>query len=341
VTFQHPHLLWALLALPVLGWLWWLAALRRHRRLACFIGRETWPVLNRSVSTVARRWKAVLLFGAVALAIVAGARPQWGTRERLVRERGIDIIVAMDVSRSMLAADIAPSRLEQAKMRFRQLLATIPGQRVGILPFAGQAFLQCPLTTDYGVAMSYLANLGPDTVGVPGTNIAAAIERAREAFEQGGVSDNRILILITDGESHEGDAHEQARLAAQAGIRIFALGIGTPEGAPIVLPDGSLAEDRQGRKILTRLDAALLRDIANITGGHAYIARPGENLDIRPLAEKIRSLQASDFGPDNRRRVLVEERYQIPLAMALGLLFIEALLGDRRRLVPRTAGGAS
>jgi Ca-activated chloride channel family protein len=330
MTFQNPLLLWGLVALLPLVWLWRVAARLSARRLEAFVGRETWPVLNRSVSSGRRRWKAVLLLAAVALAVVAAARPLWGTRERVVRERGVDIIVAMDVSRSMLAGDVEPSRLEAAKTRFRQLLASIPGQRVGILPFAGQAFLQCPLTTDYGVAMDYLGALDTGTVSVQGTNIAEAIERARAAFAEGSAGGSQVLLLITDGESHEGEVIQQARLAAEEGIRIYALGIGSPEGAPIVEPNGALREDAERHKILTRLDAATLKEVAEITGGHSYISRPGERIDIRPLAQEIQRMQKGEFG-DEKRRIVREERYQIPLGIALALLIAEALLGDRRR----------
>lgn len=335
MTFQHPHMLWLLVALVPLAWLWNAVRRRRERRLAAFVERGTWPLLNAVVSTRARWWRTVLVFGAVALSIVAAARPQWGARERVVQERGIDIIVAIDVSQSMLATDIEPNRLEQSKRRFRELLTRFPGNRIGVMPFAGEAFLQVPLTSDYGLALKVLDSVDTRTIGTQGTNIADAIARARRAFREGGMG-TPVLLLITDGEGHEGDVLEEARLAAAEGVRIFSLGIGTPQGSAIRLADNRLLEDSEGHKVLSRLDAETLRRIAEITGGQSFVARPGDEIDIAPLVAQLGRLERAQFGEESRRLVR-EERFQIPLALALMLLFVEGLFGDRRKIAPRAA----
>lgn len=345
MTFQHPEMLWGLVALIPLGVLWRFFAGRRERRLEEFVGRETWPVLNRYVSAAARRWKTALFFTAIAFAVVAAARPLWGTRERLARERGIDLIVAIDVSKSMLARDVEPTRLEHAKRSFRQLLASFSGHRIGIVPFAGEAFLQCPLTSDYGIALDFLEGLDTDVVGVQGTNLAAAIERANEAFGDGGLG-QRVMLIITDGEDHEGKAIEAARQAAESDMTIFALGIGSPDGAPVFDKQGNILEDKQGHKVNSRLDIETLRQIAELTGGHSYIARPGEGIDVSPLVSELSKFEQTDGGREGRRTIVREERFQYPLAVAVVLLLTEALLGDRKRGLPRgrvpaREGGAS
>lgn len=329
MTFVFPQLLWLALALVPLAVLARWIRVRREQRLERFVSRDNWPLLNPWVSRPSRMWKGILIFVALAFAVTAAARPQWGSREQILRESGIDMLVAMDVSRSMLAEDVEPNRLEHAKNRLRELLLRFPGHRIGIIPFAGEAIVQCPLTTDYSVALGFLNDLNTGTIGYQGTDIAAAIETARGAFREGGIG-ARVLLLVTDGESHQGDAIEQARLAAREGIRIYALGIGTEEGSTIRI-DGRLLHDREGSPVLTRLDAGLLRELADITGGQAYVSRPGETIDIRPLADDLARLERGEFDEQGVRRTIREERFQWPLGIALALLFVEGFLGDRRR----------
>lgn len=337
MTFEAPMWLWGLVAVAVLAALLPLLAAGERARLGRFVAPAHWALLNPYVSLMARRARGVLMVAALVLAVLAAARPSWGVREQLVRERGIDMIVALDVSSSMLASDTPggrTSRLDVAKGRLRDLLSRFPGHRVGIVPFAGDAFLQCPLTTDYGIAFKVLESLDPSTVGAPGTNIGRAIEVAVEGFRGGGVG-SRVLILVTDGEDHEGRAAEAAKQAAQAGVRIYAIGIGSEAGAPIRDAQGKLREDAQGAKILTRLDATTLRQIADATGGLAFVSPEGSLLDTRPLVEQLAGLERGDFGEE--KRVLREERYQFPLALALLLLLIEGLLGDRRSRIADSA----
>lgn len=328
MTFEQPAWLFVLLAVPVLWVAFSWARRRRDRKLAAFVHPGAWAILNPEVSRTARRWKAFLLFGAFAFAVIAAARPTWGTRERLVRETGIDIVLAVDVSRSMLATDVPPNRLESARGQLRQILAAFPGQRVAIVPFAGDAFVQCPLTTDYAIALQVLDGLGTRTVGAQGTNIARAIEVSREAFEEGGVG-SRVLVLLTDGEHHEEGLEEQIAAARTEGLRIFTLGIGSPEGAPIKDDAGRLLEAPDGTKVLSRLDVETLRRIADETGGAAYVAGAGRGLDVRPLIDQLRGFERAEFSEE--QRVVREERYQWPLAIALVLLFIEGIIGERRR----------
>ncbi|MCB2154097.1 VWA domain-containing protein [bacterium] len=329
MTYQHPQLLWLLVALVPLAIVWrWVRAMRQQK-LSRFVDNQNsnWSVLNPFVSTTARRWQALLLFTALALSVFAAARPLFGTRERMIRQSGIDILVALDVSESMLATDVKPNRLTEAKTKLRQVLSSFPGQRLGVIPFAGDAFLQCPLTTDYGIVLDVLQNVDTRTIGTPGTNLGRAIEVARNAFREGSVG-TPVLVLITDGEDHSGHVEEQAKLAAEEGILIYTLGIGSTEGSPIVMPDGTLKEDADGSKILSKLDAETLVKVAEMTGGKAYIADGSTSLDVKPLISELRTFQQTDFAEN--RRVVREERFQYPLALALILLFLEGLIGDRR-----------
>ena len=332
--FQDPMLLLLLLAVPLLALAGRWARARRKRRLEAFAERATWGWLSVSVSRAARRAKAVILLAAFALAVVGAARPTWGARERIVKERGVDIIVAVDVSNSMMAADMEPTRLEQARRVVRRLLSELPGQRIGLVPFAGDAFLQCPLTTDYAIVQEMLAYLGPNIIGEQGTDIGRAIEVSRQAFAEGSTG-TKVLVLITDGEDHEGAVDEQAELARGEGVRIFTLGLGTPDGAEVPDLERSQGAVRRilqapdGTRVYSRLDVETLKLLSERTLGETYVARPGQVLDVRPLADSIKAMRAEEFG--EARRVIPEERFQWPLALALALLLAEGLLRERRR----------
>ncbi len=334
MTFQEPHYLWLLLMIVPIVLLGHVLQRRRDKRLAEFAEKDTWKLLNPNVSRSARRWRSVLLLLAIIFSIVTAARPLWGTRERKVQERGIDVIVAVDVSTSMLAADIEPNRLEQAKMRFRELLARFPGHRIGIMPFAGDAFLQCPLTSDYGIAMDVLSNLDTEVISTPGTNLARAITVARRAFDQGSIG-TKVLLLITDGENHEEGLEKEIEEAAKDGIRIYCLGIGSPEGAPIYNQNGEIYEDKNGHKVLSKLDLETLKSVSEMTNGKAYVARPGEKIDLKPMIADLDDLEMGLQSDTSSMRITKEERYQIPLLLTLILFLIEAFIGERRNTIHR------
>lgn len=325
--FVNPEYLWLLLALIPLVMLWSLSGRFRDTRLSRFAVRDNWPLLNRSVSPRGRFHKGALVLVALALAVVAAARPYWGTREREVKRRGTNIIYAVDVSDSMLANDVDPSRLDYARTLLRQILVETPGNRVGVMPFAGEAFLQCPLTTDYGIARDILGQVNYDSVALPGTDIPSVIDTAIEAFGRSG-SGERVLVLLTDGEDHSEAILQAADRAKEAKMAIFGLGIGSTEGSPIRMPDGSFKEAPDGTKVYTRLNEEILRDLADRTGGRAYIAGRGGRIDPGPIIRDIQSITKEELGEE--KRVVPEERYQYPLAFALLCLMIEGLIGERR-----------
>ena len=335
--FIYPQMLWLLLLLVPLLAAWNFVAKAHERSLAKFLVRDNWGLLSFTVSRRARFHKALLVLLAIVLSVIAAARPYWGTRERDVMQRGVNIIFAIDVSKSMMATDVSapsldpkklPNRLEAAKTLVRQILAETKGDRVGLMPFAGEAFLQTPLTTDHGIVQDSVKQVDFDSVSLPGTNMNALIEEATKAFERSGEG-TRVLVVVTDGESHSAKDTEAARAAAAKGIRIFALGIGTKEGAPIRLPDGAYKEDAEGHKVLTVLNTQLLGELASMTGGKAYTSGITGQIDPTPIIAELGSLEKIDFGKE--KRVVREERYQWPLALALLCLALETLLHDRRR----------
>lgn len=335
--FIYPQMLWLLLLLIPLLAAWNFVAKAHERSLARFLVRDNWRLLSATVSTRARFHKALLILLALVFSVIAAARPYWGTRERDVTQRGVNIIFAVDVSKSMMATDVStraldpqklPNRLEAAKTLVRQILAETQGDRVGLMPFAGEAFLQTPLTTDHGIVQDSVKQVDFDSVSLQGTNITALVKEATGAFERSGEG-TRVLVVLTDGESHSEKEIEAAREAAAKGIRIYALGIGSKDGAPIRLADGTYKEDAEGHKVLTSLNTKLLGDLASITGGKAYTSGITGQIDPTPIIEELQNMEKVDFGQE--KRIVREERYQWPLALALLCLAMEGFLHDRRR----------
>lgn len=326
--FIHPEVLWLFVLLVPLVVLWSFLRRGTEHRLARWMVRDNWALLSATVSPRARFHKGVLVLLALSLSIFAAARPYWGTREREVASAGVNIILAVDVSRSMLANDVPPNRLEHAKSLVRQIVTEMRGHRVGLLPFAGDSFIQVPVTSDYSILLDAVRRLSTDTIGLQGTDIPGAIDSAIEAFEAVGPGE-RVLVLLTDGEDHSGAITRGARRAAENEIIIFALGIGTPEGSPVILPDGRFLEDANGIKVHSRMEPAIIRTLAEETGGRAYTAGDGGLINPGPLLRDLNNLETTEFSP--RVRVVREERYQFPLALAILCLMVEGALQDRRR----------
>lgn len=326
-------LLWLLL--PV-TWLVFHLGARRGRRLRTLISathlRELAP---EAAPTRARRLELLWLL-AVALLLLALARPQWGVRWEEVRRRGLDIMVLMDTSRSMLAADLKPSRLQQAKWAVEELAGRLQGDRIGLVSFAGDSFLQCPLTIDYAAFLMTLQDVYVGIIPKGGTAIGQALETAVDSFDQGSGSD-KVIILISDGEEHEGiGAEVLARLKAGK-IRVFALGAGTLEGelVPAGEGDSGFAKDRQGRVVKSSLNEGTLEQIALDTGGAYVRAVPGDFGVERILAQGLAGLEREER--ESRLRRTHRDRYGWFIGTALGVLLIESTL--RRGVRVRREGG--
>ncbi len=340
----EPRALW-LLAVPlVLAILGGAAVLRRRealRRAAGALGERVAPGAG-AARPAARLGLQILGLGLLAVAL---ARPQCGARTELSKRYGVDLVVALDASRSMLARDVKPDRLTRAKLELSALLDQLSGDRVGIVVFAGEAFVQCPLTTDYAAAKLFLKAVGPDSIPQQGTSIESALAAAGEVLEAGERgARSKVVLLLTDGEDNEPGALEAADDLAAQGIRVFAVGIGSRTGEPIPLVDKQGAvvgykKDRQGSTVLTRLDEGLLRSIAERTSGR-YFHTAGTALELGEVRAELDRLEKSEI--EGRLTVAFEDQYAVAaypgfLFLLGGLVLREGRQPDRDRKREGTA----
>jgi len=330
--WAHPEGLIWLWLVPALAGFWVWAFRARRGALARLAEAPVRSALAASVDWASRHRKATLVSAAAGCLILALVGPQWGFEWEQVKRRGIDLVIALDVSKSMLAQDVKPNRLKRAKLAIQELIPLLGGDRIGLVVFAGTGFVQCPLTIDYGAFTLTLDDVSTDAIPRGGTALAQAIRTGVAAFAA-SASESRVLVLITDGEDLEGDAAAAARDAAQAGVKIFAVGMGTPEGELIPVEDEqgsrSFLKDLEGRTVKSRLDEAALQQIALQTGGSYVRATPTAfGLDAL-YRERIATMKAQEMEGGRRKRH--ELRFQWPLAAALGLLCVEMLMRERRR----------
>jgi len=332
MRFAAPQYLWLLLGVPVLAGLLVLSFRRRRRALEAFGELRLVRRLSTSASLERRVIKAALLVAAAFFLVLALARPQWGAGLETVARRGIDVIIAVDTSTSMLAEDVKPNRMAQARAAVTSFIDLLHGDRVGLVAFAGIAYVACPLTLDYSAADMFVDVLDTDLIPVQGTAVAEAIEKSIGAFRQ-GERRYKVLVLITDGEDHEGNVAGAARAAAAEGITIYTIGVGSAAGEPIPLRNArgdiiGYKEDRAHRKVTSRLGEGDLESIALATGGKYFRSTP-EGIELRRVNEEITRMDQRTLS--GRTMVAYEERYQLPLGIAIALLALEAALIDRRR----------
>src|SRR5438034_6060716 len=270
MTFGAPEWLWGLLLVPLLVALFVRAEHRGLRRLQEFVSARLLPQLAGTVNRPRRIIKFGLELLGLSLAIISLAQPRWGYTFQDVKRKGLDLLIAVDTSRSMLSNDIQPDRLERVKLAAQDLINELQGDRVGLIAFAGRAFLQAPLTIDYEAVMESINNLDAKTIPEGGTNISSAITLATQSFGKSATG-NRALIIFTDGEELSGDAVKTAKIAADAGVRIFTIGVGTPQGSliPITGENGETAfvKDSAGQVVKSKLAEKRLREIAQTTDG--------------------------------------------------------------------------
>ncbi len=332
MRFAEPNLLWGLFLIPLL--LLWFASIerRRGRDLARWVAPAVWPDLNAELSGGRRKVSMILVTVSFLFLLLGAARPQFGSRVLETRQKGIDVVLAVDISLSMEARDVLPTRRGRALQETLALLDLLEGDRVALVSFAGEAFLQSPLTLDRGAIRLLLPLLDPDQVAEPGTNLQAAIERSLEAF-QPDPSRGRAIILLTDGESHDGQLDRAIQKATEEKARICAIGIGKSDGEPIPLMGGDATtqeykKDRHGHVVVTRLDEEPLREICQRTGG-TYTRAEAGSASPR-VYEALRALKQGEL--EGGVGVRYEERYAYFAALALLLLLFEGILGERRRV---------
>ena len=325
--FANPQYLWLLLAIPVLVVLFGLAAHGRSRRLARFGRPELLEELMPEVSTGRVTLKFILFCLAVALIVLAAARPQFGSKLREEKAQGIEMMLTVDVSNSMLAEDFQPNRLERTKYAIGKLFEGLKQDRVGLIVFAGEPKVQLPITSDYRMAKAFARKIDPSLVSIQGTAIGKALEQALLAFSSDTEqSHGRVIILITDGENHDDDALAVAERAAGMGVKIFTIGIGTPEGAPIQI-GGEFIKDENGEKVVSKLNEEMLARIAEITGG-AYVRSTTQSIGLDEVVKAINEMEQTELS--TVRFEEFNEQYQYLLIAALALLLAEFLLLDRR-----------
>ncbi len=336
MRFFDPQSFWILLGVLALGvFIFW--AIGRKKQLLARFGDLPLVLKNAPYISFGRqRTKAILLLLGLALIVLTLARLQFGTHLEMVKREGIDIIVALDVSNSMLAQDMKPSRLEQAKQEIREIIGRLKGDRIGLVAFAGEGFIQCPLTVDYAAAQMLLGVMDNTSVSRQGTSISSAIEAAQRAYDQKD-KQHKVMLLLTDGEDHEGNAAEMADKARQDGVRIYTIGIGSPQGEPIPVLDQSgrqlgFKKDQSGEVIVSRLDEETLQKIALATGGKYYHAGQGE-IALDRIFDEIAKLEKKEL--EGTLVTKYEDRYQLPLLLAMVLVVGEFFFPERKKVVRR------
>ncbi|MBU1086839.1 MAG: VWA domain-containing protein [Candidatus Omnitrophica bacterium] len=331
MKFANLQFNYFFLALAGLAVVYYFAAKKKKALLSNFANAHLLKSIAVSFSQKKENTRVMLLLLALLLMIIALLRPQWGFVWQDVQQRGADIFVAVDVSKSMLTRDVLPSRLERVKLAIEDLTSQLQGDRIGLIAFSGSAFVQCPLTIDYNGFLLTANDLNAGIIPRPGTNIASAINQAIESFSAGSEGTSRILIIITDGESHEGDAVGAAAKAAESKIKIHTIGVGTTEGELISIPDENgktgFLKDDQGQVIKSRLNESILQEIALKSGGTYIKSTPMQfGLDFL-YKNKIISTDQKELTTSREKKLL--ERFQIPLGLALLLLCWEPFISKR------------
>lgn len=339
MEWLHPTYLWALAAVPIVVALFLWAAWRRRTAMESFGDMEIVSRLTSAVSARRRRWKAAAVVGGVLCLAVALAGPRLGTELREMKREGVDLVIALDVSMSMTAEDVAPNRLDRAKNEIRKLLGELQGDRVGLVIFAGDAFIQCPLTTDYSALRLFLDVANPSLIPTPGTDFGAALRMAAQAFEAPTESEDqaqtKALLFVSDGENHVADIEGIVQSAREENIILFAAGVGETAGSPIpVYQNGrqvGYKRNSAGEIVHTRLEEAALQDISS-EGAYFRIARTSSSLP--QITSALDRLEKQEFAQSEYEQY--EERYQWPLALALFLLIAERFVSDRRKTLAPT-----
>ncbi|MEW6380521.1 MAG: VWA domain-containing protein [bacterium] len=334
MRFADPQWFYLFVLIPalVLFCLW--ADGRRQKAVQRFGNPLLLHKLSSSSSGLKRpARKIVLVLLALSLLILALARPQWGVRMQTIHRKGIDVLIALDTSKSMLAEDIKPNRLERAKHEIARLIDKLPQDRIGLICFAGTSMVHCPLTLDHAAAKILLRIIDTETVPIRGTAIGEAIQQARKAFIQ-EEKKYKVLILLTDGEDHSSQPLEAAKEAAQDGIRIYTIGLGSEAGEPIPIRDQNGAhlgyqKDRHGQIIMSRLDQTTLEKIAHLTGGEYYHAATAE-LELDRVYQDIDNMEKKNL--QSKKYIQYEDRFVYFLFPALLLLLLEFFLGDHRKV---------
>ena len=333
MKFGSLNYLFFLWVIPVMGVFYVYAFRKRDKMLALFCGKELIGELVPDFKKGRRIIKALLILLGIILGIFAMTRPQWGFHWEEIKRVGVDVMVAIDVSESMLAEDVKPNRLERAKREVIDLIEMLEGDRIGLIAFAGTSFVQCPLTLDYGACKMFLDYIDTDLIPVPGTAIAEVIKTSLKSFSK-RERKSKALILITDGEDHEGEPIDAAKEAKKEGIKIFTIGVGREGGAPIPLKDGSggFKKDRKGDMVITHLDEVTLQKIALETGG-SYVRSVTGDMDLDKIYQEGIKQHVEQKQLKSTRKRRWEERFQWFIFFALLFVSVEFFVSERRAVL--------
>ncbi len=324
--FANTEFFYLLIAIPLLVAIYMLAMYQRRKRLARFGSKEAMSILIPNFSLSSVRIKMIIFISMLTLLIVAAARPQIGSKLRTVKSKGVEMMLVVDVSNSMLAEDFAPNRLSQTQYAIEQLFNGLRNQeRVGLIAFAGEAAVELPITSDYRMAQAFTKRLSPNSVSVQGTDIGKALELGMLSFS-GSENMSKVMILITDGEAHDNKALAAAERAKQMGIKIFTIGIGTPEGAPITI-NGEYMTDNEGNMVVTKLGEEMLQQIAQSSDG-AYVRATNQSLGLDEMVRSINAMEQKDLS--TLQYMEYGELFQYLLIAALILLTLEFIIQERK-----------
>ena len=322
--FANIEMLWWLITIPVFVIAYIIITKRKQRQLMEFGDPELMAQLMPDASKSRPIVKFTLLMVALVLLIVAAARPQYGQQEKTVKRQGIEVMVALDISNSMLAEDVAPNRLDRAKQMLSKMIDNMTDDKVGLVVFAGEAFTQLPITCDYVSAKMFLNTISPKLIPTQGTAIGAALQTAIRSFGSQESDAGRAIILITDGENHEDDATAVAKQAQELGIQVFVIGIGKPEGSPIPVPGtNDYIKDRSGQVVVSRLNEEMCHEIAQ-AGKGAYVRCDNTNTAMRALQQELNRIATTDL--ETTVYADYNEQYQSFLLIALLLLVIDCFI---------------
>lgn len=323
--FANVEYLYLLILIPILVAVLGVASWRRRHLLERFGNMEIIKTLIPDFSRARMRLKAAIYLVALTLLIFAAARPQLGSKLREEKAKGVEMMLVVDVSNSMLAEDFEPNRLERTKYAINRLFEGLQQERVGLVAFAGEPKVQLPITSDYRMAQAFARRLSTTLVAEQGTDIARALELAMLSYSSQSER-SRVMVLITDGENHEADAVEQARKAAELGIKIYTIGIGTPEGAPIEI-DGEFIKDENGEMVVSKLGEQMLEEIAAVTDA-AYVRATKQSIGLEEIVKSINDMEKAELT--TLRYEEYNEQYQWLIGVALFLLICEGLILPRR-----------
>ena len=326
--FANIEMLWWLITIPVFVITYIVYTKHKQRQLTEFGDPELMAQLMPDASKSRPIWKFGMLIVALILLIVAAARPQYGQKEKTVKRQGIEVMVALDISNSMLAEDVAPNRLDRAKQMLSKMIDNMVDDKVGLVVFAGEAFTQLPITCDYVSAKMFLNTISPTLIPTQGTAIGAALQTAITSFGAQESEAGRAIILITDGENHEDDAIAAAKKANELGMQVFVIGIGKPEGAPIPKPGtNDYFKDRAGQVVVSRLNEEMCQQIA-VAGNGAYVRCDNTNTAMRALQQELDRIATTEL--ESTVYADYNEQYQSFVLIALLLLAIEFFILSRK-----------